>query len=114
MKLKRNILACLSLLMLGGVLCPAGQEQAKVVDSKVSSASASTASGSTLVTSKPAHELAYSRFEGEKRYRANCGRCHMAPHKFPPRMMATIVRHMRVRATITDEDMQIILRYMTE
>jgi hypothetical protein len=38
----------------------------------------------------------------------------MAPHKFPPRMMATIVRHMRVRATITDEDMQFILRYMTE
>jgi hypothetical protein len=38
----------------------------------------------------------------------------MAPHKFPPRMMATIVRHMRVRATITDEDMQLILKYMTE
>jgi hypothetical protein len=38
----------------------------------------------------------------------------MAPHKFPPRMMATIVRHMRVRATITDEDMHFILRYMTE
>ena len=29
-------------------------------------------------------------------------------------MMATIVRHMRVRATITDEDMNFILRYMTE
>jgi hypothetical protein len=38
----------------------------------------------------------------------------MAPHKFPPRMMATIVRHMRVRATITDEDMHFILQYMTE
>jgi mono/diheme cytochrome c family protein len=114
LKFKRNILACLSLLILGGVLCAAGQEQAKVVDSKVSSAGADTASGSTLGTSKPVHELAYSRFEGEKRYRANCGRCHMAPHKFPPRMMATIVRHMRVRATITDEDMKFILRYMTE
>ena len=29
-------------------------------------------------------------------------------------MMATIVRHMRVRATITDEDMRLILQYMTE
>src|SRR3954470_4913118 len=30
-----------------------------------------------------------------------------APHKFPPRMMATIVRHMRVRAMIRDEDMRL-------
>ena len=54
------------------------------------------------------------RIEGEKRFRANCGRCHAAPEKFPPRMMATIVRHMRVRATITDEDMRLVLYYMTQ
>lgn len=54
------------------------------------------------------------RLEGEKRFRANCARCHAAPHKFPPRMMATIVRHMRVRATITDEDMRYVLFYMTQ
>jgi len=54
------------------------------------------------------------RLEGEKRFRANCGRCHAAPQKFPPRMMATIVRHMRVRATITDEDMHLVLYYMTQ
>jgi mono/diheme cytochrome c family protein len=54
------------------------------------------------------------RLEGEKRFRTNCGRCHMAPPKFPPRAMATILRHMRVRALITDEDRRLILRYMTE
>jgi mono/diheme cytochrome c family protein len=54
------------------------------------------------------------RIEGEKRFRTNCGRCHMAPHKFPPRTMATILRHMRVRAMITDEDMRLILHYMTQ
>jgi mono/diheme cytochrome c family protein len=54
------------------------------------------------------------RLEGEKRFRANCGRCHQSPHKFPPRMMATVLRHMRVRATITDEDMRAILAYMTQ
>jgi mono/diheme cytochrome c family protein len=54
------------------------------------------------------------RVEGEKRFRTNCGRCHMPPHKFPPKMMATIVRHMRVRALITDEDMRYILAYMTQ
>ena len=54
------------------------------------------------------------RIQGEQRFRANCSRCHAAPHKFPPRMMATIVRHMRVRAMITDEDMRLVLFYMTQ
>lgn len=54
------------------------------------------------------------RLEGEKRYHANCSRCHAAPPKFPPRMMGTIVRHMRVRAMLTDEDMHLILRYMSQ
>ena len=54
------------------------------------------------------------RIEGEKRFYANCGRCHAAPQKFPPRMMATVLRHMRVRATITDQDRRLILFYMTQ
>lgn len=54
------------------------------------------------------------RVAGEQRFRTNCGRCHNAPQKFPPRMMATILRHMRVRATITDEDRRLILFYMTQ
>lgn len=54
------------------------------------------------------------RVQGELRYRANCGRCHAAPGKFPPRMMATVLRHMRVRATITDEDMRLVLFYMSQ
>lgn len=63
---------------------------------------------------RSAAEADAMRLEGEKRFRANCGRCHAAPQKFPPRMMATIVRHMRVRATITDEDMRLVLYYMTQ
>lgn len=67
-----------------------------------------------VVPANKAQNSATIRVEGEKRFRTNCGRCHMSPHKFPPRMMATIVRHMRVRALITDEDMRYILAYMTE
>ena len=70
-------------------------------------------SASTTIVSST-HDSAEMRLEGEKRFRTNCGRCHAAPHKFPPRMMATIVRHMRVRATITDEDMRLVLYYMTQ
>ena len=51
---------------------------------------------------------------GEQRFRDNCGRCHATPQKFPPRAMATVLRHMRVRATITDEDMRAVLFYMTQ
>lgn len=54
------------------------------------------------------------RVQGEQRFRANCGRCHAAPQKFTPRMMATVLRHMRVRATITAEDRRLILFYMTQ
>jgi hypothetical protein len=61
-----------------------------------------------------ASDEAALRLEGEKRFEANCGRCHVAPPKFPPREMATVLRHMRVRAMITDEDQKLILHYMTE
>jgi hypothetical protein len=54
------------------------------------------------------------RLQGEQRFRANCGRCHAAPQKFPTRMMSTVLRHMRVRATITAEDQRLILLYMTQ
>jgi cytochrome c5 len=63
---------------------------------------------------EPATDPENMRIEGEKRFRANCGRCHATPQKFPPRMMATVLRHMRVRATITDQDMRLVLFYMTQ
>jgi mono/diheme cytochrome c family protein len=74
----------------------------------------STATGHAQVqTVNPPDDEAL-RVEGEKRFHANCGRCHQSPHKFPPRMVMTIERHMRVRATLTDEDMRLIVRYLTQ
>ncbi len=75
---------------------------------------ATGSASSTAKSPEAVHEDEASLIEGEKRFATNCGRCHQAPHKFPPRMMATIVRHMRVRATITDDDMRLILHYMTQ
>jgi hypothetical protein len=74
-------------------------------------------SGKKEATSSPVvhgYDADTMRVQGELRYRANCGRCHAAPRKFPPRMMATVLRHMRVRATITDEDMRLVLFYMSQ
>jgi len=76
-----------------------------------SSAAKKDASGAAVVHASDADSM---RIEGEKRFHANCGRCHAAPQKFPPRIMATVLRHMRVRATITDEDRRLILFYMTQ
>jgi cytochrome c5 len=67
--------------------------------------------GAAVVRGSDADSL---RIEGEKRFHAICGRCHAAPQKFPPRMMGTVLRHMRVRATITNEDQRLILLYMTQ
>lgn len=72
--------------------------------------SKSAASRSALTSSDQEQQWA---IEGERRYRSNCGRCHQAPHRFPPRAMATVLRHMRVRATLTDDDMKYVLYYMT-
>ena len=70
-----------------------------------------TSATTPMVSSSDADTM---RVQGEQRFRANCGRCHAAPQKFPPRAMATILRHMRVRATLTDEDMRLVLFYMTQ
>jgi purine nucleoside phosphorylase len=67
------------------------------------------------VATATGQEVIHERWmmEGEKRYRENCGRCHQPPHKFPPRAMAMAVRHMRVRAMLTEDDMKYVLYYMT-
>ena len=116
MRLKLGVITGLAATILGGVLYTAAQEQPKAPHAVSTSSGASDVAVSTAVSHpKPLHEVASdAHFEGEKRFRANCGRCHMAPHKLPPRMMVTIERHMRVRATITDEDMRLIVAYMTE
>ena len=55
-----------------------------------------------------------TRIEGEKRFQANCGRCHQYPHKLPARMILTVERHMRVRALVTEDDIRVIIKYLTQ
>jgi len=82
--------------------------------SKDTPAAASAAGADQSTDNQTAAQKENMHLEGERRFRSNCARCHAAPPKFAPRMMATILRHMRVRAAITDQDMHLILRYMTE
>jgi mono/diheme cytochrome c family protein len=117
----RLILGIICALCFGSCFVAAAQERKqdpKVVASSRDQETAAEAADSVpaAANAKPAARSieAAERIEGEKRFRANCGRCHQSPHKFPPRVMATAIRHMRVRATITDDDMRLILRYMTQ
>jgi len=119
---RRHILVCLLGVIAGLTISAIAQEHANSTNSPSAAAPAPTQSTASAAThtsalAKAAPDAAEERalrMEGEKRFRTNCGRCHQAPHKFPPRVMASAIRHMRVRATITDEDMRLILRYMTQ
>lgn len=129
--MRKTILCALLTAASVAVVCVAKAQQQSTVGS-TSTASASTAAMPTssipsAASKASAKSLAVAgaksspirveqsvRIEGEKRFHANCNRCHMAPQKLPPRAAATIIRHMRVRATITDEDMRYILAYLAQ
>ena len=53
-----------------------------------------------------------SQDPGEKAFQANCSRCHSAPEQLTPRIAGTVVRHMRVRASLSAKDAQAVLRYL--
>jgi hypothetical protein len=50
--------------------------------------------------------------EGERRVQANCGRCHNPPQSISPREVKAVIQHMRVRAMLSAEDEQLILKYL--
>jgi mono/diheme cytochrome c family protein len=122
---RRYILLCILGVMVGLTFSATAQECGNPATSSSAAApapsraagatpAAKTSSASAATTEDAVAVERALRFEGEKRFRTNCGRCHMSPHKFPPRVMATAIRHMRVRALITDKDMRLILHYMTQ
>ena len=49
---------------------------------------------------------------GELKFKQNCSRCHEAPQGFSPRISGTILRHMRVRASLSEADEKEILRFL--
>ena len=48
---------------------------------------------------------------GERVFEQNCSRCHNAPEGFSSRISGTIVRHMRTRANLSEQDAQAVLRF---
>jgi cytochrome c5 len=50
--------------------------------------------------------------EGTRIFQQNCSRCHNTPEGFSPRISGTIVRHMRVRASLSKHDEEALLRFL--
>ncbi len=65
--------------------------------------------------SKPASTAAAkaaSAKEGQKRFQENCGRCHNPPESLSPREVKAVLQHMRVRAMLSAEDEELIMKYL--
>lgn len=63
-------------------------------------------------STKKSNPLAVHEGDGEQKFKQNCSRCHQAPEGFPPHISGTIVRHMRVRASLSEQDERDILRFL--
>lgn len=49
---------------------------------------------------------------GEQVFTTNCARCHTPPGGLAPRITGTVIMHMRVRARLSREDEQALLRFL--
>lgn len=117
--MKSRILVLLTMLTVW-VAVGVAQQPNKVA--KVEEVSDKTQVTETVLVPAASHEQAQATitkketpaFYFDDVYKSNCTRCHLAPRRFSERKMATIMRHMRVRANLTEEEAKGILRFLTE
>jgi cytochrome c5 len=50
--------------------------------------------------------------QGDRIFQQQCSRCHNAPEGFSPRISGTIIRHMRVRASLSKQEEEELLRFL--
>ncbi len=117
--MKNRILVLLTMLTVW-VAVGVAQQPNKVA--KVEEVSDKTQVTETVLVPAASHEQSQAiitkketaSFDPNDAYRSNCTRCHLAPRRFPERKMATIMRHMRIRANLTEEEAKGILRFLTQ
>ncbi len=49
--------------------------------------------------------------EGQRIFEQNCSRCHNPPDGFSQHISGTVVRHMRVRANLSEHDMKVLMKF---
>lgn len=81
---------------------------APIAQSQTPSTDKTTTKSNKQPKEKQSHQ---DQDDGERVFEANCSRCHNAPEGFSPRISGTIVRHMRMRASLSAHDEQELLRF---
>jgi cytochrome c5 len=71
-----------------------------------------TPKGSKTTANKSTANKNTASDPGEQKFKENCGRCHNPPDSLSPREVKAVVQHMRVRAMLSAEDEQLILKYL--
>jgi mono/diheme cytochrome c family protein len=51
---------------------------------------------------------------GQRIFEQHCSRCHTAPDGFSPRISGTVVRHMRVRASLSKYEEEQLLSFFNQ
>jgi mono/diheme cytochrome c family protein len=76
---------------------------------------ANSAASGPPETSKPRNSSPASLVHqsiGERKFAQNCSRCHTSPEGFSPHIAGTIIRHMRVRASLSKQDEDDIMHFL--
>lgn len=103
MKASRPIVIALGLSLLLAPDVLAGQSNSTTTQQPSNKTAAPSQSGT------PKNAQPHS--EGERIFEQNCSRCHTTPEGFSPSISGTVVRHMRVRAQLSQHDEQELLRF---
>jgi cytochrome c5 len=74
-------------------------------DNKAPATPVHTQAGNTSAQTAKEHD-------GQQVWEQNCSRCHNAPQGFSPHISGTVIRHMRVRAGLSKQDEQALLRFL--
>ena len=59
-----------------------------------------------------AHATPPNHDEASRIFQQNCSRCHNEPQGFSSRISGTVLMHMRVRASLSKQDQEELLRFL--
>ena len=89
------------------VACGLGAATAQTGQQPVASAQPTAAAGpGAKHATRPGDQ------DGDEIWRQQCSRCHNAPSGFSPRIAGTVIRHMRVRASLTRREEEQLLSFL--
>lgn len=77
----------------------------------ISQTATSSAPQTSRVEKQPVKKTA-AQLDGDQVFQQHCMRCHDTPESFSPRISGTVVRHMRVRASLSKQEEQALLRFL--